>query len=120
MKKIYSLLAVMLLLAITAWSQTAKLTGQVKNVNGVPVPFATITVKGANTAASADQNGNFTIDAPSGSTLVISAAGFQSSQIKAGSESNLAITMIGGNAMDEVVVTALGISRKSKSLGYTT
>ena len=120
MKKIYSLLAMMLLLGLAAWSQSTKLTGQVKNVSGEPVPFATITVKGSNTAASADQNGLFAIEVPSGSVLVISAAGFQSNQVKIGNESNLAITMVGGNAMDEVVVTALGISRKSKSLGYTT
>lgn len=120
MKKIYSLLIMTLLLGAAAWSQTAKISGQVKNIDGEPVPFATVTVKGASTATSADQNGNFILSAPAGSTLVISAAGFQSNQIKVGNESNLSITMVGGNAMDEVVVTALGISRQSKSLGYTT
>jgi len=120
MKKVYSLLTMMLLLAAAAWSQTTKLTGQVKNIDGEPVPYATITVKGTSIATSADQDGNFSLSVPPGSTLEISAASFQTNQVKVGSETSLSITMVGGNAMDEVVVTALGISRESKSLGYTT
>lgn len=120
MKKICSVLTMMLLLVLSAWSQTAKITGQVKDMNGEPVPFATVVAKGTNAATSADQNGNFSLTILPGSTLIVSAAGFQSNQIKVGNENSLAITMISGNAMNEVVVTALGISRQSKSLGYTT
>jgi TonB-linked SusC/RagA family outer membrane protein len=110
----------MLLLGVTGLSQTIRLTGQVKDITGEPVPFATIIVKATNNTAAADQNGNFSITAPVGSILVISAAGFQPNQVKITDETALSITMTGGNAMDEVVVTALGITRQSKSLGYST
>ena len=63
MKKIYFLMTMSLLLAVNVWSQAVKLTGQVKNVQGEPVPFATITVKGTSEAVSADQSGSFTISA---------------------------------------------------------
>ena len=63
MKKIYCLMALSLLLSVAAWSQAVRLTGQVKNVQGEPVPFATVTVKGTTDAVSADQNGNFSISA---------------------------------------------------------
>lgn len=119
MKKIYFLLTMALLLTVAAWSQTAKLTGQVKNVQGEPVPFATVTVKGTSTAVSADQNGNFTINAPRGGTLVITAASFQTQEVPVGDQSTLAIALVGESNLQEVVVTGLGIRRTEKALGYS-
>src|SRR5690349_16396907 len=119
MKKIYFLLTMTLLLTVAAWSQTAKITGQIKNVQGEPVPFATVTVKGTSTAVSADQNGNFTINAPRGGTLVVTAASFQTQEIPVGNQSTLAVSLVGESNLQEVVVTGLGIRRTEKALGYS-
>jgi TonB-linked SusC/RagA family outer membrane protein len=119
MKKIYFLMTMTLLLSVVAWSQAVKLTGQIKNVQGEAVPFATVAVKGTSEAVSADQNGNFTISAPRGSTLVISAASFQPQEITVGSQNSIPVTLVGETNLQEVVVTALGIKRTEKALGYS-
>jgi len=119
MKKIYCLLTLSLLLTVAAWSQAVRLTGQVKNVQGEPVPFATITVKGGSEAVSADQNGNFTISAPAGATLVVTAASFQTQEIPVGTQTTIPVTLVGESNLQEVVVTALGIRRTEKALGYS-
>ena len=111
MKKIYFLLTMSLLLTVAAWSQAVKVTGQVKNVQGEPVPFATVTVKGTSDAVSADQNGTFTITAPKGSTLVITAASFQTQETTIGNQANIPVILVGESNLQEVVVTALGIRR---------
>ena len=108
-----------LLMTVAAWSQAVKITGQVKNVQGEPVPFATVTVKGTSEAVSADQNGNFTISAPRGSTLVVTAASFQTQEALVGNQSNIPIILVGESNLQEVVVTALGIRRTEKALGYS-
>lgn len=108
-----------LLLTVAAWSQTAKITGQIKNVQGEPVPFATVTVKGTSTAVSADQNGNFTINAPRGATLVVTAASFTTQEIPVGDQSTVAVALVGESNLQEVVVTGLGIRRTEKALGYS-
>ncbi len=119
MKKIYFLMTMTLLLTVAAWSQTAKITGQVKNVQGEVVPFATVTVKGTSNAVSADQNGNFSISAPRGATLVISAASFVTQEVSVGNQNTIPVTLAGEANLQEVVVTALGIRRSEKALGYS-
>jgi TonB-dependent SusC/RagA subfamily outer membrane receptor len=119
MKKIYFLMTMALLLTVAAWSQAVKLTGQVKNVQGEPVPFATVTVKGTSEAVSADQNGTFSITAPKGSTLVVTAASFQTQETTVGNQSSIPIILVGESNLQEVVVTALGIRRTEKALGYS-
>ena len=119
MKKIYFLMTMSLLMTVAAWSQAVKITGQVKNVQGESVPFATVTVKGTSEAVSADQNGSFTISAPRGSTLVVTAASFQTQEITIGNQSNVPVILVGESNLQEVVVTALGIRRTEKALGYS-
>ncbi len=120
MKKIYFLLTMTLLFAAAAWSQNLTVTGQVKNETGDPVPFATVTVKGTSNSVSADPSGNFTISTPLKSVLVISAAGFDSYEVTVENSSPVFAVLTSSNPLTEVVVTALGISREAKSLGYST
>ena len=120
MKKIYFLLTMALLLTVAAWSQNLTITGQVRNPTNEPVPFATVTVKGTSTSVSADQNGNFSISAPLNSTLVVSGAGFESYETVVTSTAPIVATLSSSNPLTEVVVTALGITREAKSLGYST
>ena len=77
--KRFTLAVVMLMLFhALVFAQTNTVTGRVTTGNNEAVPFATVTIAGTTTAVQADQNGNFTINAPQGAQLVASAAGFQS------------------------------------------
>lgn len=111
----------MLILSLPAmvFGQSRQVSGQINDSQGNPVPLASVTVKGTNIGTAADEKGRFTITVPSsGSTLVFSSAGFQAQEFRLGNSNTLAVTL-GGNAdISEVIVTALGISRKQKSVGY--
>ena len=62
MRKIVSLLTLLLLTTVVAWSQ-GKVSGTVRDQNGDPVPFATVNVKGTKVSVAADANASFTINA---------------------------------------------------------
>ena len=118
MRKIASLCAVLMLCHVLAFAQTKTVTGQVRDNNGVPVPFANITIKGTNTGASADANGNFTIQVQEGQTLVVSSASFAEQEITIGPSSTITINLEPQGALQEVVVTALGVRRAKNTLPY--
>lgn len=118
MRKMLSLLAVLVLCTAMALGQTKTMTGQVKDTKGDPIPFATIKVKGTSNAVAADADGKFTIHAPQNATLVISAVGFEPTETKAGSSGILSVSLNAMEAMSEVVVTALGIKRSKNTLPY--
>lgn len=102
-------------------AQQRQVSGQVTTANGQPVASASIMVKGSNAGATADEQGKFTISIPSGNAvLVISAAGFKAREIRTGTADNYSIVLQMGDDLSAVVVTALGISRKERSLGYAT
>ena len=118
MKKI--LLTVLLFLsALLMFGQSRTVTGKVTGADGKAIPFATVTVKGTSTAVSADENGNFSIQAAPNAVLVFSSTGYQSNEVNIGSQTTVNSTLIGQAAMTEVVVTALGIRRADRGLGYS-
>jgi TonB-linked SusC/RagA family outer membrane protein len=121
MRKIVSLLTLLLLFTITAWCQ-GKISGTVRDQNGDIVPFATINVKGTKVSVAADANANFSIPAKSGDVLTISAVGVQTTQVTVGNSPTISVVMTRttGNITDVVVTTALGVQRQAKSLGYAT
>jgi TonB-linked SusC/RagA family outer membrane protein len=118
MRKMLSLLAVLVLCTAIALGQSKTMTGQVKDTKGDPIPFATIKIKGTSTAVAADGNGNFTINAPQNATFLISAVGFEPMELKASSSGTFSISLNPMEAMSEVVVTALGIKRAKNTLPY--
>ncbi|OQP66752.1 SusC/RagA family TonB-linked outer membrane protein [Niastella populi] len=118
MRKMLSLLAVLVLCTAMALGQNKTTSGQVKDSKGDPIPFATIKVKGTNNAVAADANGNFTITAPTNATFVISAVGFEQIEAKANSSGSLLVSLNTLDTMSEVVVTALGIKRSKNTLPY--
>lgn len=95
------------------------ITGTVKDSKGVGLLGATVSEKGTTTKTLTDQDGNFTIKITPGATLVISYVGFKPVEV---TESNQVVITMGdaGNALTEVVVTSLGITKKQKALGYAT
>jgi len=112
---------VLFLLLAVSFSARAQQTfnGQVLSAeNKLPVAGATITVKGSNKKAVTDANGNFRIDAGAEDLLVISNVGFAEQEIKAGNAAIVSLATDTKN-LSEVVVTALGIKKEKKKLGYS-
>ncbi len=108
--------AVVFMFAI-ANGQTVPIKGTVKNGQGAPIPAATVNIKSAKTGTQTDEEGNFTISVSPGKTLVISAVGYESMEVKAGD--NLQVVLKEKNSsLTEVVVTANAIKREQRSLGY--
>lgn len=108
-----------LLLTAVLFAQNRPVAGKITNEEGKPVQFASVTVKGTTTGRSADDNGTFSIQAAPNSILVVSAAGYQTQEVNIGSQSSIAIVLKSQGALSEVVVTALGIRRTDKALGYS-
>ncbi|MEI9808059.1 MAG: SusC/RagA family TonB-linked outer membrane protein [Bacteroidota bacterium] len=119
MKKIL-LLVLFFLPALVMLGQSRTITGKVTNPDGKPVSFATVTVKGTSVAVSADVNGDYSIQAPPRAVLVFSATSFQTTEVNIGTQTTISAVMNSREVLGEVVVTALGISRAQKSLGYST
>jgi len=120
MRKCLSLIAI-LLLSVSVFAQTKTTTGKITDQQGQPVPFATILVKGSKTAASADADGNFSIKTKPGDVLVISGAGMTAKEVTVPATGAVTVQVSRKESnMTEVVVTALGVQRQAKELGYST
>jgi TonB-linked SusC/RagA family outer membrane protein len=119
MRKIV-LLVLCLASTILSFSQTRVITGKVADEKGDPVPYATVNIKGTQTGAVADGNGMFSLNAQTGDVLVISAVNFTTAEVSVGASSNINMSLASAvGTIDEVVVTAQGIRRKAKELGYS-
>ena len=94
--------------------------GHVKDVKGDPLIGVNIVVKGTTKGSITDIDGNFLLEnVPSGSVLVISYIGYKTQEITVAGKNNLNVTLSeDSEALEEVVVTALGIKREEKALGY--
>ncbi len=92
-------------------------SGTVTTADG-PLPGATIVVKGTNTGTTTDFDGNFSIEASAGDVLVASFVGYATQESSVDSSSQIDFVLQEDQLLDEVVITALGISREKKSLGY--
>ncbi|SEW28796.1 iron complex outermembrane recepter protein [Chitinophaga sp. YR573] len=94
--------------------------GQVTNKNGEPVAGVNVTIVGTSKGTITDEKGNFQIQAAEGAVLVFSYVGYQTTKITLGASSTVNVTLLKSeNAMNEVVVTALGIGRQKRALGYS-
>jgi TonB-linked SusC/RagA family outer membrane protein len=98
------------------------ITGKVTDAEGVPLPGVSIVVKGTKAGTATDSDGAFQLSVPdAGGTLVFSFVGFASQEIPLGNQSNYDISMKSDvRNLEMVVVTALGIKRDAKKLGYST
>ncbi len=101
------------------FAQEKTISGTVSDNTGLPLPGATVLVKGTSTGTSTDFDGKYSISASQGATLVFSFVGYTTQEISVGSNNTVNVTMKeDAEALEEVVVTALGIKRDEKSLGY--
>jgi ferric enterobactin receptor len=100
-------------------AQTVPITGTVLSEDGTPLEGVTVTVSGANRAVTTDDKGKFTISAKEGAMLAFSYIGYAPQRIKA--TDGMAVHLSKGDAaqMTDVVVTAMGIPKQRKALGYS-
>lgn len=119
MKLFCTVISVLLFCAITN-AQTVNITGKVTDaVDGSPLVGATVKIKGTSKATVTNQSGNFTINAQKNQSLVISNIGYADQEVSIGDQTNFNITLSRQeNTINEVVVTAVGITRSEKALGY--
>lgn len=97
-----------------------RVSGTVVDAEGVPLSGASVMVKGTTNGVVADFDGNFIIEVATGEVLVVSYVGFETKEVVIGQERELNIILTAGNALEEVVVTALGIKKEKRRVGYAT
>ncbi len=116
MKKLISFLAFFLTLSMAFGQRMVK--GTVTDSNE-PLIGATVLVKGTSTGTVTDIDGKFELSVPDGTTeLQISYTGFAPQTVSIVSLSEVRVVLVSGQVLNEVVVTALGVTRDEKALGY--
>src|SRR5690606_5781608 len=97
-------------------------TGTVRDENNTTFPVVNIIIKGTTTGTSTDINGAYSLDAiTSDAILVFSFVGYATPEVAVGGRTVIDVSMTPDiKALDELVVTALGIERSSRGLGYST
>src|SRR5436190_533585 len=118
----YLIVLIPLLLCVTVLYAQRSITGRVlDSKTGTPIQSATVTIKGTKTSTQTTADGSFTITASQGATLVFSSVGFTPTELVLGSQNTVEITLEQKSSeLSEVVVTALGVSREKRTLGYAT
>ena len=119
-KQLFLFLALFFSVTIVT-AQERQITGTVKDNKGAPVTNASVLIKGTPTGVATNLNGNFSISVKGpNAILVISSVGYETKEVAVGANSVLNIELEGGTGtMQEVVVTALGISKQKRQLGYS-
>lgn len=109
-------------LMVTTADAAVTVTGRVTDENGQGFPGVNIIVKGTTTGTTTDANGRYALEVQDdNATLVFSFVGYMEQEVALGGRSVIDVKMQPNlQALEEVVVTALGIERTQKSLGYAT
>ena len=119
-RKLFALLF-LVLLGGGAMAQSQTVKGTVVDERGQPLPGASVVIKGSSTGTSTESNGAFTLSAAPEAVLVISYVGYNNQEVPVGNKTTLNVQLAADNKqLNEVVVTALGIKREQKALGYAT
>jgi len=115
------LLVSFLFLASNVWAQDRTISGNISSdEDGSGLPGVNVIIKGTTVGTTTDVNGSYTLDVPSdGGTLVFSFIGLASQEIEIGARSVVDVVMSSEvEELQEVVVTALGITKEKAALGY--
>jgi TonB-linked SusC/RagA family outer membrane protein len=117
--KFSGILTLMLALFVQiSFAQEKQISGNVSDNDGLPLPGATVVVQGTSNGVSTDFDGNFTILANTTDKLEISYVGYATKTVEVGNLTTFTIQLEKGESLDEVLVTAQGIKREKKALGY--
>ncbi len=110
----------MVCLSVLTFAQTVEVSGKVTSADdGIGLPGVSVTIQGTTRGTTTDAAGMYSIETGRGSTLVFSFVGMNSQAIAVGNQNVINVSLASdANQLSEVVVTALGVSREKKSLGY--
>ena len=112
MRRFLSLFTMLMLCGVLAFAQSRVVTGKVTDIDGNPISFASVKVKGTSTGVSADANGAYSIKVNPNAILEISGASFKTIEVPVGTQNvlNTVLEKGAGTDIKEVVVTsAFGI-----------
>ena len=102
-----------------AFGQNIQITGVVTDAaDNSPLPSATVMIKGTQTITITQIDGSYSIMAPANAVLIFSFAGMDTQEIAVNRQAKIDVSLVSTLALDEVVVTAMGVTREKKSIGY--
>ncbi len=111
------LMLLLVFLVQITFAQEKTITGTVLDESG-PLPGVSVFVQGTTVGSVTDFDGKYTLKAKTGAVIQFSYVGMETTSKTVGAANVINVTMSGINVLKEVVVTAFGISREKKSLGY--
>lgn len=119
-KRILFTLSILVLMVASAHAQTVKVSGTVTDASdGLPLPGVTVLELNSTNGAVTDIDGNYYLTVSEGATIQFSYIGYAAQKIKVNGRTSLNVALEGaGEILDEVVVTAFGMEREKKALGY--
>lgn len=122
MKRILSLLVCFLLYGVSIHAQDILIRGNVTtSEDGTSLPGVYVKIVGTNTGTATDAEGNYQLTIAPDASLIFTSIGYKDQEVAVAGQTILNVVMEPeATAVDEIVVTALGISREKKSLGYAT
>ena len=109
----------MALIAQTTFAQQKTVSGTVSDENSLPLIGATVVISGTSSGTTTDFDGNYKINANTGDVLIFSYVGYKNKEATVGASNTISLALEPDNTLDEVIVTALGIKREEKALGYS-
>src|SRR5215204_4649296 len=120
MKKSLLLAWMILSIPLLVFSQSRQITGTVTDDKGNALPAVTVLEKGTNNGTVTNNDGLFSLAVKGANpVLVLSYTGMLTQEVRIGTESNYSVSLQSNGDMSEVVVTAFGIRKERRSLGYT-
>lgn len=121
MKKALLALAMLIVSCSLAIGQEHRVNGKVTGSDGNPLPGITIQIKGTNTGTATNAEGEYELSAPEHAILIFRGIGFIEQNISVDNRSAVNVTMASSTErLNELVVTALGVQRQERELGYST
>ncbi len=111
----------LMLFAVSAFAQNIVVKGSVKDATGVPVIGANVRQQGASSGVITDMNGYYSINCSAKAVLEFSYIGYATQKVQVNGQKTINVVLTDDtHQLNEVVVTALGIKRQKRSLGYST
>ena len=113
-------LVAFMLLSLVSFAQDNTLKGRVTSrSDGAGLPGANVLIKGTDRGSTTNAEGEFTLSSPANAILIISYIGYKPTEVAIGSKTSINVSLEeDASNLNEVVVTALGITREKKALGY--
>jgi len=120
LKKCFTFLVTAFFMFASVYAQQLRVSGKVTDAStNETLPGVNVAVKGSLTGTSTDGNGNYSISVTKGNVLMFSSLGYAPMEVTVGNSTTIDVTLQpSATELNEVVVTALGIRRSQKALGY--